>query len=86
MNSSNPRLSGLWVAKFPGQQADPTPCLACGRVVPSREKLYRLRPDRGIEPYGREQVVGYLCRTCRLALGPLHRASYFNRIEGVETK
>ena len=81
MNGFNPRLVCLWVATYPGRMANPIICLGCGRKV-GWEKVYRLRPDRGIEPYGRELVVGYLCLACRRALGPAKTRRYFTRIEG----
>lgn len=81
MTSSNPRLVGLWVAKYPGHKAAPVICFGCGLVVPPAMRVYRLRPGQGIEPYGREQIAGYLCRACRKALGPAHSARYFTKIE-----
>lgn len=80
LDSSNPRLVGLWVATYPGLKAAPVACYGCGRVVLPQGKVYRLRLDKSIETYGREVVVGYLCRACRKALDPARKGHYFTRI------
>lgn len=83
MNSSNPRLVGLWVATYPGLKAGPITCYGCGERVPPRQKCYRLRAWQG---YDRRGLVGYLCRPCRQILGLAQTGHRFTRIEAVEER
>lgn len=76
MNSSNPRLVGLWVANYPGLKAGPITCYICGARVMPRQKCYRASWVKGGKP------VGHLCRACRQLLGPAKTGHHFTRIEG----
>ena len=84
MNSPNPRLAGLWVAQYPSRVPGGVPCRACGALVSGRA-AYRLAERPPARRFGGARphpVAGHLCRECRKALGPTHKAHYFTRIEG----
>lgn len=75
------RLAGFWFSRYPGGKAFSVVCYGCGRSVRAGKWTYRLFRERPrMVPPSRlnREVVGYLCRKCRQALGPAK--GYFTQI------